>query len=90
MYGCMGYAEPIPFKQPRVVIIIGGGLAAIKCAYVLQKHGIDFAIIEPSKRLGGRIRGTNFGGTYIEEGANWIMGTVHPTTGIENPIWTLG
>ena len=61
----------------------------MKCAYTLQKHGIDFAIIETSKYLGGRIKGTQFGGTYVEEGANWITGTRHPKTKRENPIYTL-
>ena len=81
--------EPIPYKKPKLVLIVGGGLAGMKCAYTLQKHGIDFAIIETSKQLGGRIKGTQFGGTYVEEGANWITGTRHPRTKRENPIYTL-
>lgn len=85
----LGYTEPIPYKQPKLVLIIGGGLAGMKCAYTLQKHGVDFAIIETSKQLGGRIKGTQFGGTYVEEGANWITGTKHKRTGRENPIFTL-
>lgn len=88
-YNWLGYEEPIPYKRERLVIIIGGGLAAIKCAYVLQKHGIDFALIEPHHTLGGRIRGERFGNTYAEFGAHWITGTVHPKTGVENPIWSL-
>ena len=71
------------------MIIIGGGLAGMKAAYTLQKHGIDFALIETSKALGGRIKGREFAGRYIEEGANWITGTKHPRSGKENPIWSL-
>jgi monoamine oxidase len=61
-YGTLGYSEPIPWRQPKVVIIIGGGIAGLKAAYTLQKHGIDFAMIETSKRLGGRIRGKMWDG----------------------------
>ena len=88
-YKALGYKEAIPYKKPRIVIIIGGGLSGLKCAYTLQKHGIDFALIEYSKALGGRIKGSHFAGRYIEEGANWITGTKHERTGRENPIYTL-
>ena len=84
----MDGTEPIPYKTPKLVIIIGGGLAGLKCAYTLQKHGIDFALIETSKALGGRIKGTHFAGRYVEEGANWITGTTNKR-GRENPIWSL-
>lgn len=57
-YGHLDGTSQIPYKKPRCVIIIGGGLAGLKCAYTLQKHGIDFALIETSKGLGGRIKGT--------------------------------
>lgn len=46
-------------------------------------------MVETSKYLGGRIRGTQFCGKYIEEGANWITGTRSKRTGKENPIYTL-
>lgn len=84
--------EPIqypPYGAPKKVIIIGGGMAGMKLAHTLTKHGIDFCLIEISKYLGGRIKCTRFENETIEEGANWINGTKSKKTGRENPIWTL-
>ena len=78
-----------PFGKPKKVIIIGGGMAGMKLAHTLTKHGVDFCLIEISKYMGGRIKYTNFEGDTIEEGANWINGTQSQKTGHENPIWTL-
>lgn len=78
-----------PFGKPKKVIIIGGGMAGMKLAHTLTKHGVDFCLIEISKYMGGRIKYTNFDGETIEEGANWITGTKSKTTKRENPIWTL-
>ena len=85
-------AEPIqypPFGAPKKVVIIGGGMAGMKLAHTLTKHGVDFCLIEISKYLGGRIKYTRFENETIEEGANWINGTKEKKTGRENPIWTL-
>ncbi len=40
------------------VLIIGGGLCGILCAYFMQKNGIDYALVE-----GGRIAGKTTGNT---------------------------
>jgi len=62
-------------KPNRTVIIIGGGMAAIKCAHTLSKKGIWFHMLEYSNILGGRLKSINFQGRLVEEGANWVTGT---------------
>jgi phytoene dehydrogenase-like protein len=45
----------------------------------------DFAILEATDRIGGRIHNTKFAGVNVEMGANWVEGV----NGDEmNPIWT--
>lgn len=41
-------------RKPRIVII-GGGIAGLNCAYTLYKNGIEFTIYEADRRVGGRI-----------------------------------
>lgn len=40
------------------VLIIGGGLAGILCAWMLEKDGVDYALIEGDRILGGISRNT--------------------------------
>jgi len=85
-------AEPIqypPFGAPKKVIIIGGGMAGMKLAHTLTKHGVDFCLIEISKYMGGRIKCSVLDGETIEEGANWIHGSKNKKTGKTNPIWAM-
>lgn len=60
-------------QQKIDVIIIGGGLSGLYLAYLLDKSGINYKIIEASSRLGGRIQ-TIHGktGTPLELGATWF------------------
>lgn len=78
-----------PFKVPKKVIIIGAGMAGMKLAHTLTKHGIDFVLIEHSKYMGGRIKCSFFENETVEEGCNWIIGSKSKKTKKENPIWTM-
>ena len=40
------------------VLIVGGGIAGILCAYNLQKAGVDYALIEAEKICGGITKNT--------------------------------
>ena len=39
--------------QKTDVLIIGGGLAGILCAYMLQKSGIDYMLVEAKRICSG-------------------------------------
>ena len=38
------------------VVIIGAGLAGLRCAMELQKHSVDYVILEREKKIGGRVQ----------------------------------
>lgn len=40
----------------RDVVIIGGGLSGLAAAYELEKHNVDYTLIEVKRELGGSIR----------------------------------
>lgn len=40
------------------VLIIGGGIAGLLCAYNLQKKGIDYMVVDASRILSGTTNGT--------------------------------
>ncbi len=40
------------------VLIIGGGLAGILCAYFLDKAGVDYLLVEGARICGGNTKGT--------------------------------
>ena len=40
------------------VLIIGGGIAGILCAYKLQEKGVDYLLLEKDKILGGNTANT--------------------------------
>jgi monoamine oxidase len=60
--------------QPRIAIV-GGGIAGLHCAYILQKAGIDSTVYEADKRTGGRMfsKMDVFGeGLSVEYGGEFI------------------
>ena len=50
------------------VIIVGGGLAGINCARVLEEHGKDYLLIEGSNALGGRVKTDKYKGFLLDHG----------------------
>ena len=78
-------AAPPGAAQPEVVIV-GGGLAGLSCAYELQRRGIVATIYEGSDRTGGRqwSMGGAFGGPVqfpgqvVERGGE-LIDTLHTT-----------
>ena len=50
------------------VLILGGGMAGVAAAHTLHKRGMtNIVLLEASRRLGGRVRETNFAGIQIGE-----------------------
>ncbi len=50
------------------VIIIGGGLAGLTCAFYLQKMRIPFVLLEGSDAVGGRVRTDMVNGFLLDRG----------------------
>jgi len=71
-----GYGETLPGIHMFDVLIVGAGIAGLSCAQELRSQDPDLrvAILEADNRIGGRIKTINFGGSTLEEGANWIHG----------------
>ncbi|WP_426491602.1 FAD-dependent oxidoreductase [Hymenobacter sp. 102] len=75
--GSISAAQAAKSGQPRIVVV-GGGMAGLNCAYQLQKAGLVAQVYEGSNRLGGRIytarnfmgQGltTELGGEFIDSG----------------------
>ncbi|MBU7587153.1 MAG: FAD-dependent oxidoreductase [Nostoc sp. TH1S01] len=46
---------PQILNQPKTVVVIGGGLAGLACAYELSQRGFIVTLLEKSPQLGGKI-----------------------------------
>ncbi len=64
------------------IIIIGGGLAGLYTARLLNEAGADFRLVEARQRLGGRIYSVNASGAASEEGydlgPSWMWPEMQP------------
>ncbi|XP_062927817.1 spermine oxidase-like isoform X4 [Mobula hypostoma] len=77
-------SKNMPKKGPKVVVI-GAGIAGVGAAGKLLTQGLtDVQIIEASSQPGGRIRGSLFGKSTIDEGAQYIHGA-----STKNPVYQL-
>ena len=55
------------------VVIVGGGLAGLRCAEVLLADGLDIVVLEARDRVGGRVFSHHFrDGQTCERGAEFI------------------
>jgi phytoene dehydrogenase-like protein len=59
------------------VLIVGGGLAGLCCARVLQENGVGFQILEASDGLGGRVRTDELDGFLLDRGFQVLL-TAYP------------
>lgn len=71
------------------VLIVGAGFAGLAAAKELKDNNstTSYRILESTYRVGGRVSSIklppNFGGIWVEEGANWISEFEG------NPMWKL-
>jgi hypothetical protein len=59
------------------VVIVGGGVAGLTCARVLQQAGRSFVIAEASDRIGGRVRSDQCEGFILDRGFQVLL-TAYP------------
>jgi len=52
----MQAGDPVP--EQKKVIVVGAGIAGLRAASVLQRHGINVVVLEGRNRIGGRINTT--------------------------------
>ena len=61
-------------QRNREVIVIGGGLTGLTCAWQLKKNGHDVEILERDNRIGGLMQTVEADGFIMEQGPS--TGTV--------------
>ena len=52
------------------VVVVGGGISALVCAYELRKKGVSVIVLEASSQLGGNLQTHQYGEFMCEAGAN--------------------
>ena len=63
------------------VVIVGGGIAGLACAYKLQKRGVEFVLLESGSRPGGVIFSERVDGFTIDAGPDSLL--IQKRDGIE-------
>lgn len=79
--GATALAACEPTPEPREVVIVGGGIAGLHCAWRLRRLGVEARLYEASSRLGGRMfsgRGLFPEGQVCELGGE-LIDTGHAT-----------
>jgi glycine/D-amino acid oxidase-like deaminating enzyme len=54
------------------VVIVGAGLAGLRCAQVLSHFGLDVAVVEQADHVGGRVHSYDVDGYVVDEGFQLI------------------
>src|ERR1700739_2534665 len=57
------------------VIVVGGGISGLVCAYALKKAGVEVLALDTSRNAGGLIRSEERDGFLVELGPQSFSGT---------------
>ena len=60
-------------KADRDAVIVGAGVAGLRCALELQERGLKPLVIEASDRVGGRIRTDVVDGFHLDRGFQVLL-----------------
>ncbi len=50
------------------VVVVGAGLAGLRCAQVLRDHGVDVVVLERAEHVGGRLHSFDVDGYRVDQG----------------------
>ncbi|KAG7009930.1 hypothetical protein G7Y79_00001g002020 [Physcia stellaris] len=72
-----------PGRRVPHICVVGAGMAGLRCAEILTRHGLKVTILEARDRIGGRVHQSDHLGHLADLGPNWIHGAD------QNPILAL-
>jgi oxygen-dependent protoporphyrinogen oxidase len=55
------------------VLVVGGGLAGLTAAYLLDRRGDEVTVLEAADAPGGKLRRTEVGGVTVDVGAEAML-----------------
>ena len=58
-------------------VVIGGGLAGLRCAERLQENGVEATVLEAEDRVGGRVSTDELNGFLLDRGFQVLL-TAYP------------
>jgi len=62
------------------VVVVGGGITGLSCAFALKERGIDVVVLEGASRIGGNIKTTREKGFVMDHGPDsWVSMKPHAT-----------
>ena len=54
-------------EQKKTVVVVGAGIAGLRAASVLHRHGVNVIVLEARDRIGGRISTTRKEGNVVRD-----------------------
>jgi hypothetical protein len=58
-------------------VVVGAGVAGLRCARLLAEHGLDVVVVERDDRVGGRVRTDDVDGYQLDRGFQ-VLPTAYP------------